>query len=248
MQPRIAVPADILTEPTNILHKRNASFVSGSVIDSLVKSGATPVIIPCTTPEHAGEYSDLYDGIVFTGGVDVDPTFFGEDPHPGLGMTFRKRDLMEFALLKEARKHGKAILGICRGTQLINVGLGGTLYQDLSEDDQAWVKHGQQAPGNLPTHHIATKPNSLIADLVGERAFVNSRHHPALRKIAPALIITAQAEDGVPEAVESRENNQILGVQWHPENMFKHDQNSQRIFADLVSRARDVAARGQQAD
>ena len=156
-------------------------------------------------------------------------------------MTYRKRDIFEIALLKQSVEKGKAILGICRGMQLINVALGGTLYQDLSEDKDIYVKHSQDAPGNFPSHHANVITDSRLYELVGERPYINSRHHQALKDIAPSLRVVAQADDGVAEAVESLENDQILGLQWHPENTYKHYRDSQNIFADLIKRAKKVA-------
>ncbi|MCI5812575.1 MAG: gamma-glutamyl-gamma-aminobutyrate hydrolase family protein [Limosilactobacillus coleohominis] len=241
MIPRIAISADTFTEATSVINERDASFAPRPIIEALVKSHALPVIIPSIPPELVSNYVDLFDGIIFAGGEDIDPTFYGEEPHPGLGMTYRKRDLAEIQLLKEAVKAGKAIMGICRGMQLINIGLGGTVYQDIAENPVAKIKHSQLAPGNLPTHHVNTVANSRIRDLAGDRAYVNSRHHQTLHNVAPGLKVTATADDQVIEAVESVNSNQILAVQWHPENMYKHDEVAQNLFHDLVQRAGQVA-------
>lgn len=241
MRPRIAIPADTLTEATNVINERNAPFAPRPAIEAIVKSGGVPVILPSVDPKFVEDYIDLFDGIIFAGGFDVDPTFFGEEPHQKLGATYRKRDLFEIALLKESIKANKAIMGICRGMQIINVGLGGTLYQDLSENPDSFIKHSQNAPGNLPSHHVNVAKDSTLFNLVGERPYVNSRHHQALKDIAPSLKVVATADDHVPEAVESIDGNQILAIQWHPENMFKHYEYSQKIFADLIARSKKVA-------
>lgn len=237
MRPRIAIPADTLTEATNIINKRNAAFAPRPLIEAVVKSGGLPVILPSVDDELTADYLDLFDGVIFAGGADVDPTFFHEEPHQRLGATYLKRDLFEISLLKRALAANKAVMGICRGMQLINIGLGGSVYQDLSEDPRQTLKHNQAAPGNLPSHHVTVKKDSRLFKLVGRRPYVNSRHHQALHKIASGLVVTAVADDQVPEAVESVANDQILAVQWHPENMFKHYQYSQKLFADLISRA-----------
>lgn len=150
MRPRIAIPADTLTEATNIINERNAAFAPRPLIEAIVKSGGLPVILPSIDPALAADYRDLFDGIIFAGGADVDPTFFGEEPHQALGPTYRKRDLFEIALLKEAVHAAKAIMGICRGMQLINIALGGSVYQDLSEDPRKTLKHAQAAPATCP--------------------------------------------------------------------------------------------------
>ena len=243
VRPRIAVPADTLTEATEIINERMAPFAPKPIIEAIVKSGGAPVIFPSVAPEMVGDYLGLFDGVIFAGGADVDPTFFGEEPHQKLGPTYRKRDEFEIELLKQAVKAGKAIFGICRGMQVINAGLGGTLYQDLSENPLATIKHSQDAPGNFPSHHLTVELDSRLFDLMGHRPFVNSRHHQGLKKIAPGVKVVASADDGVPEAIESIAGNQILAVQWHPENMYKHYPESQRLFADLIDRARAVQAK-----
>lgn len=243
MRPRIALPADTLEEATNIINERNAAFAPRPAIEAVVKAGGVPVIFPSVDPEDVVDYLPLFDGVAFLGGADVDPTFFGEEPHEKLGLTYRKRDLFEIELLKQALAKGKAIFGICRGMQLINIGLGGTIYQDLSENPEATLKHNQEAAGNMPSHHISVDPNSRLFKLVGGRPYVNSRHHQAVDKVADSLKVTARADDDVIEAFESVDNDQILAVQWHPENMYKHHADSKALFADLIARSQKVAER-----
>ena len=161
MQPRIAIPADTLTEATNIINERNAAFAPRPLIEAVLKSGGVPVIFPSVAPELAASYL--------------------------------KRDRFEVALLKEAVTANKAIMGICRGMQLINIALGGSVYQDLSEDPRQTLKHSQDAPSNLPSHHINVAPESRLFKLTGRRAYVNS-HHQALHQIAPGLHVTARCQ------------------------------------------------------
>jgi len=231
------LPADTLDEATNIINERNAAFAPRPAVEAIVKTGGLPIILPSIDPEDVADYLSLFDGVAFLGGADVDPTFFGEEPHVRLGKTYRKRDLFEIELLKQAVAANKAILGICRGLQLINVGLGGTLYQDLSEDPTAQLKHSQAAMGNQPSHHVTVVPGSTLATLTGDRPYVNSRHHQAIKAVAPSLRVTATADDQVIEALESKDTDQILGVQWHPENMYKHHAESRQIFQNFVDRA-----------
>jgi putative glutamine amidotransferase len=241
LRPRIALPADTLAEATNIINERNAAFAPRPAIEAIVKSGGVPVIFPSVNPEDVRDYMTLFDGVCFLGGADVDPTFYGEEPFQKLGATYLKRDLFEIELLKQSVTAGKAIMGICRGLQLINVGLGGTLYQDLSQDLHATLKHSQEAPGNMPSHHITVDPTSKLYKLIGARPYVNSRHHQAIKDVAPYLKVTARADDQVIESVESIKSDQILAVQWHPENIFKHYEDSKKLFKDFVERSKKVA-------
>ena len=239
MKPKIALPADTFAEATNVINERNAAFAPRPAIEAIVKSGGIPAILPSVDPSDVADYLDLFDGVAFLGGFDVDPTFFGEEPHQMLGATYRKRDLFELELLRQSVAAGKAILGICRGLQLINVGLGGTLYQDLSESDKPLLKHSQGAPGNLPSHHINVSENSELAKLVGERAYVNSRHHQITKAVAPSLRSPHGLMMMLLKAL-NQDSDQIIAVQWHPENMYKHDEASREIFENLVSRSQKV--------
>lgn len=239
MRPRIAIPADTLTEATNIINERNAAYAPRPLIEAVTKSGGLPVIFPSVDPKLIPDYLAMFDGVVFPGGSDVDPTFYGEEPHQKLGPTYFKRDQFEIALVRASIDAGKAIMGICRGMQVINVALGGTVFQDLSEDPRQTLKHSQDAPGNFPSHHVNAESGSRLFKLVGKRPYVNSRHHQALNKVAAPLRVTARADDQIPEAVESVANDRILAVQWHPENMYKHYQYSQNLFADLINRAKE---------
>ncbi|MFC6275099.1 gamma-glutamyl-gamma-aminobutyrate hydrolase family protein [Levilactobacillus tangyuanensis] len=241
MRQRIALPADTLGEATNIINERNAAFAPRPVVEAIVAAGGIPVILPTVDPDLVPDYLSLFDGVAFLGGADVDPTFYQEEPHVLLGKTDRKRDLFEMALLHAAIDNNKAVLGICRGLQLINVTLGGTLYQDLTEDPNAKIKHSQAAFGNQVTHHATVTPGSHLAEITGKRLLVNSRHHQAAKTIAPDLTVTARADDQVVEAVESTASDQVLAVQWHPENLFKHDQTAMGIFTNLIKRAADRA-------
>ncbi|MFC6260139.1 gamma-glutamyl-gamma-aminobutyrate hydrolase family protein [Levilactobacillus fujinensis] len=237
MRPRIALPADTLDEATNIINERNAAFAPRPAVEAIVKAGGLPIILPSVDPADVADYLPLFDGVIFLGGADVDPTFFGEEPHMRLGKTYRKRDLFEIELLKQAVAANKAIMGICRGLQLINVGLGGTLYQDLSEDPNATLKHSQAAMGNQPSHHVTVVSGSTLATLTGDRPYVNSRHHQTVNAVAPTLTVTARADDQVVEALESKDSDQILAVQWHPENMYKHHNESRQLFKNFIDRA-----------
>ncbi len=243
MRPKIALTADTLEKATNIINQRNAAYAPQPIIQAIIKSGGIPLILPTINPKFVSNYINLFDGVCFTGGVDIDPTFYGKEPLTKLGPTYRKRDSFEIELLKQSIRAKKAILGICRGMQLINVGLGGSLYQDISENPTSTLKHMQKAPGNIPSHHINIDKNSRLFKLVGSRTYVNSRHHQALKNVSPFLKIVAKADDQTIESVESINSNQILGVQWHPENMYKHYKDSKNIFKDFINRSQktDIA-------
>lgn len=180
---------------------------------SISSAGGVPVQL--TRDADVVDLVQLIDGLVLSGGADIDPSRYGAEPHPRLGETDAGRDEFELALIHAARAKGIPILGICRGAQLVNVAFGGSLHQhvDISEGvgHPNWLE-----PGNTIAHDVSCSPGSVIANLVGERVGVNSLHHQTLDRIGEGLIVTARADDGVVEAVESL-SEPILAVQWHPE-------------------------------
>ena len=233
-----------------MINMNNADMAPNEIKRAVTLAGGLPIVLPVSedspavTAELATQYVTLFDALIVPGGFDVDPTLYGEEPIPECGPTLRPKDLFEEALIKATVKSGKPIFAICRGIQIVNVALGGTLYQDLATQDlDATIKHAQEARGDLPTHHVSFTPDSELSNIFDAKAYVNSRHHQAVRKVAPSLHVTATAPDGVIEGIESNNNDQIVGVQWHPENMYRDSQPNYDLFVNLVERAENFAAR-----
>lgn len=202
-------------------------------------SGGIPVIIPVMHPGLAPELVAHLQGILFAGGVDVDPSYYGEEPLPGLGQVTPERDALELALAREALDRGVPVLGICRGVQVLNVAAGGTLYQDLASQLGKVLKHRQEAPRWYESHAVRIDPGSRLAAVVGTSELrVNSFHHQAVREVAPGLRAVAWAPDGVVEAVEAVNHRFALGLQWHPEEMWRRYPVHLKPFAALVEAAR----------
>src|SRR5215212_5716183 len=186
------------------------------------------------------------DGLLFAGGGDVDPAIFGQAPHTKLGSIEPLRDQVELALARRAIEDAKPVLGICRGIQLLNVALGGTLYQDISSELSAAGDHyaSSKVPGRAHlAHSIALAPGSWLAARLGTDELPgNTFHHQALRNIAPGLRVTGRAPDGVIEAVEGVGPGFVLGVQCHPEDLWESaDPRWARLFAGFVDAARQHA-------
>ncbi|WFA08198.1 gamma-glutamyl-gamma-aminobutyrate hydrolase family protein [Tissierella sp. Yu-01] len=204
------------------LNKLNDTY-----INAVYKGGATPIIIPILkNGEHIEDYLEIVDGIVFTGGGDVSPLYFGEDPINELGQIDYDRDLIEMALFQKAYEKGIPIFGICRGLQLLNIALGGDIYQDIYI--QVPNVQGHTCMHNIQEgyHVINILEDSILYDIFKKnKLVVNSQHHQAIRKLGDNLKITARSNDGVIEAVESTNNKFVLGVQFHPEAMaVKYDE------------------------
>ncbi len=200
---------------------------------SIQRNGGTPIIIP---PLYDAEYQQLYDtvdGVLFTGGPDVDPMLYGEQPLPKQGWIEPMRDDFELKLAKIALTGPKPMLGICRGMQTINAAAGGTLIQDIDSQIKDPIKHRQEAKAWYGTHHVNLESGSLIHEIFGkDKVVVNSFHHQACKDQAPGFKPTGWASDGVIEVIEMDSPVWKLCVQWHPEHMAEGEMN--KLFKAFI--------------
>lgn len=241
---KIGIPTDELIEINPIMPNNHPSYAPHDVKEAFIKLGAIPLIIAfpddvSKVDQLAQDYVQLIDGLMLPGGPDVDPTFYGEEPHPKIGMTLYQKDRFEIALIKAALAADKPIFGICRGIQIMNVAMGGTLYQDLeSQYPELKIQHPQATLGQFATHHVELTAGSKLAKLYGQSTIkVNSRHHQAVKAVGKGLKVTAVAPDGVIEGMESTDTDLFLGVQWHPENMWQQEDPQQLVvFQDFLDR------------
>lgn len=208
---------------------------------AIYAAGGIPFVLPATTnSEEVARILGKVDVLVLCGGEDVAPARYKTAPAPKLEAVNLKRDAWEYALLDEAVRRRLPVVGTCRGMQIINVYFGGTLWQDLPSERKSEVKHRHTGDGKYVTHPIAMVPGSRISALFdgATNAVVNSRHHQAVKDLAPGLRITARAADGVVEAIES-ETLPIAAVQFHPEVHFA--KGGQREFLVFFRRILDWA-------
>lgn len=219
-------------------YDKNFAYVKSGYYKAIVKAGGLPVAIP--SMDETGvleELADRVDGILLTGGPDLDARLFGEVNLPCNGTISPVRDSMEIYLAKKAVELNKPLLGICRGAQLINVAFGGTLYQDIPSQvqDRQVLKHDQAAPSWYPVHDITIEEGSRVRTwFSANSAGVNSFHHQAVKAVAPGFAATARTEDGIIEAIESSSHSFVVGVQWHPELMWEHNPALLAMFIDFV--------------
>lgn len=208
---------------------------------SIEAAGGVPFIIPPTSSEETIlALLDRIDGLLLSGGADVNPLYWNEDPKSQLGEINSERDACELLLTRLAYDRQLPIFGICRGMQVLALALGGTVHQDLHSDlpDVTLLKHSQQAPRHTATHYVEALAGTLIHRLCGERFAVNSFHHQAVNEPGEHFQITACAADGVAEAMESTEGRPILGVQWHPECFISNNDDAfLSLFRWFVRRA-----------
>lgn len=199
------------------------------------KNGGIPIVIPFTEDFAVlRESLGICHGVLLPGGIDSDPALFGEPVHPGCEKFLRVMDDMHLAALEYLFAHNVPVLGICRGCQLMNIFAGGTLYQDLGEFPLPTLRHRQDA---ALQHEVEVVPDSCLEKLLGQKIVTNSFHHQAVKRIGSGLTVSANARDGVIEAIE-HENGIWLGVQWHPERMTETSPEMNVLFRDLVEKAK----------
>lgn len=194
------------------------SSATETYVKSVRRAGGVPLIIPITSDEaELKAVLKVVDGIIMTGGEDIAPHLYGEEPIPELGKVYAERDEFDLKLIKMAVEKKLAVMGICRGVQVMNVAFGGTLYQDIPVQlPESRVKHYADY-GSDKIHKIKIKKGSRLGEILGESVVVNSTHHQSVKDLAPGFVVTAVAEDGVVEAIEMENGRPIFGVQFHPE-------------------------------
>jgi putative glutamine amidotransferase len=229
----------------SISEKEKAKGEDSAYFRALVASGAKTEEIEIVSAADARRVRALdYDGILFSGGEDVDPALYEEKTKHESVHIDRARDDFEFALLDAAMDRRLPILGICRGIQMINVKFGGTLIQDIPSDTELERDHRQPGSRADLTHTVTvTEPESALAGVVAGSCRVNSLHHQAIKRVGRGLKVTAHSEDGLVEAVESAEDYPFLmAVQWHPEELVNHPEQ-RKIFEQFIAKCREAAAK-----
>ncbi|MFC6171347.1 gamma-glutamyl-gamma-aminobutyrate hydrolase family protein [Loigolactobacillus jiayinensis] len=232
MRPRIAV-----TNTKEMQGTRQLTATPQTYVHAITASGGLPLMLPPVDVALVPEILATVDAVLLSGGHDVSPDLYGAKLDPATGELDRTRDLFEIALVKQALALHKPIFGICRGQQIINVALGGTLIQDITS---AQIKHQQRPiPGTGATHKVQAVSGTRLASLLQGAYAVNSFHHQAVAKVAPGLIVSARSSDGVIEALEAPQQ-QLFSVQWHPEIMYPQHPAAQRLFQAFIQQASSV--------
>jgi putative glutamine amidotransferase len=220
---------------------RPLSSIGMAYVDAVVRSGAVPVMAPLGLPEDALDaLLERLDAIIFTGGGDIQPEVYGSQPHPLVDSVDPERDRVELHLARRVVERGKPFLGICRGLQVINVALGGTLYEDILDQRPGALQH-RYSPGwprDYHAHEVQVEPGSRMASILGKQCVpVNSLHHQGIRELGRGLRPCAYAPDRLIEAIELPQVHFGLAVQWHPECL-PDQAEMQAIFVHLAQAAR----------
>jgi len=215
----------------------NRQFVTTPYIESVIRFGGLPLIIPLTgSPLLLKQYVSLCDGFLFCGGADITPLLFSEEPAFGIGAVDLRLDQFQINLTKQILHHtSKPILAICRGMQILNVACGGTIYQDISLQPGNPFNHMQTSSDRSDIcHRIDIKHDSQLYQLLGTSAFTNSYHHQTINKLGIGLNTSATTSDGTVEAIEMPSHPFIIGVQWHPECMLDTSSSMQHLFSAFI--------------
>jgi putative glutamine amidotransferase len=241
MRPVIGItPSPVRDEQPHGVFVRYA--MATTYVNAVLAVGALPIVLPPQDGDVT-QLLDLVDGLLLSGGADVEPAQYGDETvHPATYGVNPLRDRFEFALLDEAFRRDTPVLCICRGIQVLNVKLGGTLYQDIADQVATQTEHRQEKreiAKEEPSHRVKPRPGSLLADLYGADPIgVNSFHHQAIKALSPELEVVGHSDDGLIEAVCLPGRRFVLGLQWHPEMMFERHAEQLAPFAALVATAR----------
>ena len=232
MKPIIGISGSIIIDDGGIFPGYRRSYVNDDYIDSVIQNGGIPYIIPFK------EQLLNVQGLILSGGHDVDPHNYGEEPEQKLGDIWPERDKFDMRLLKLAEENGIPVLWICRGAQIINVYHGGTLYQDLSYRKEKTLKHSQCQTPTLLTHTVKTIAGTKIAELLGKKEMqTNSFHHQLIKDVADDFKVSARCVDGVVEAIEN-EDASVIAVQWHPEMLHRVVPYQNNLFKYIIDNAK----------
>jgi putative glutamine amidotransferase len=238
MRPLIALTGVPIVAGGVLGWRQGAVACTTAYVEALERAGADPVIVPPVPVDEAeaGVRLGRFDGLLLVGGGDIDPVLYGQEPHPETGHVSAVRDGFEVPLLRAAIDRGVPTLCICRGIQVLNVALGGTLHQHIS-DWEGVVPHRNPDGSEGVVHAVRIKAGSRVAKAMGtERAQAFSHHHQALDRLGEGLVPVAWSDDGMLEAVE-REDGWVLGLQWHAEATAAADPAQQALFDTLAAEA-----------
>ena len=229
MKPIIGITSDV---QEGSKHTLNNTYVK-----AIQRAGGVPIILPVGIEKDVSRLSTMIDGLLLTGGHDINPLLFGEEPHHRLGEVSPSRDSIEMEFTREMLKLDKPIFGICRGLQVLNVAVGGTMYQDIhSQNDKPIIQHVQKAPRSHQSHFVQVEKGSLFESIAESNQLeVNSFHHQAVKDVPEPFTVSGVASDGIIEVIESARHRFVIGVQWHPEELSANgDPVSLRLFEKFI--------------
>ncbi len=236
-------PYVLVTATTEVVRGRPRVRVNEAYTNALAAAGLVPAVLPPVSPDLAIAALTSAAGLVLTGGEDVDPKLFDQDAHPATGVPHAARDAYELALAREAFVQRIPTFAICRGTQVLNVALGGTLVQDIPSQRSTTIDHEQSERRTERVHEVRIDAGSALAAIVGASSITtNSSHHQSVDRVAPSLKVVARSPDGIIEALEPLDPAWwLVAVQWHPEELTATPEDwDRRLFAAFADAVRDA--------
>lgn len=238
----VGITGSIIVDSSGNFLGYKRAYVNDDYIQGVIHGGGVPYILPIIdNKEIIKEYAKTIDILILSGGHDVNPLLWKEEPNKHLDEIFPERDEFDFMILEEMYKLKKPILGICRGEQIINTYFGGTLHQDINSLEWVNIKHNQGKRPEIGTHTVDIDKESKLFEIIErEEIITNSFHHMAVKDVAPNFKVVARSKDGVIEAIEKNGDEFILGIQWHPEMMGRKDMKMQKIFDYIIELGKKV--------
>lgn len=235
-KPIVGISGSIIIDSAGNFPGYRRSYVNEDYVKSVIKNGGIPYIIPMNNNvEVVKEQINNVDGLILSGGHDVTPRYYNQEPYKNLGGILPERDEFDFKLVEFAKEKNIPILGVCRGCQILNVYYGGSLYQDLSLKNGANIKHNQVNFPSMTTHSVDLVDGTRLKELFKEESImVNSFHHQIIDEVAPGFVASAYSKDGVVEAIEKPEYKYMLAVQWHPEMLHSVEEKMNLLFRELI--------------
>jgi len=229
MKPIIGILAEVDAE--------RAARVQSTYVKVIEDMGGFPILLPYVAKEESFErFAELCDGFFFSGGADIHPKRYGEEVKPRCGEIYEYRDELEIRAFEKIVGTKRSILAICRGAQLVNVALGGTLYQDIPSEISTTILHRQIEDKFEFSHEVNILEGTPLCELFeAERIRANSFHHQAIKELGAGLRVMAKADDGIIEAVYSTEHPYLRAYQWHPERLYEKDGYNRKIFEDFIA-------------
>lgn len=223
-------------------YEKDRFVLNSRYVEAIQAVEGIPVLIPFCRDEEVSAYMNRVDGVLLTGGDDIDGRYFNEPTYRFAGKIIPQRDQQEICIAKICLQENIPILGICRGMQIMAIAAGGSIYQDIEKQyaKLPLIKHKQEAPRWYGSHRVHIVNASKLGAIVRkEFIYVNSFHHQGIREIGDSMIISARSEDQLIEGFEDQNHRFYLGVQWHPEHMYEKDMEQKRIFQNLILAARE---------
>lgn len=218
-------------------------YVSSSYVRAVQYSGGLPFLIPLSRASlDLAAYTSICDGFLFCGGDDINPLLFGEDPAFGIGTTDLNLDIFQIRFMEEILKTMKPILAICRGMQVLNVACEGSIFQDISLQSEKPFNHMQSSVSRGDISHLVTFTHgSLLYNLIGPQVYTNSYHHQTIGTLGKNLVVSGKTSDGTIESVEMPSHPFVIGVQWHPECMYRTSSHMRTLFHSFLKHCNPIS-------